>query len=81
MEPGAARIREHVEDVELRFGRIEVRLARIRRVKRARFVPGRLPLRLEAIERIRFAALVHAERIRNTGKQEGNKNFPAFLFS
>ena len=77
----AARVGEHVEDIELRFGGIEVRFAGVRRMKGARFVPDGLPLRLEAIERIRFAALVHAERIRNTGNQEGNKNFPAFLFS
>src|SRR5436190_289396 len=61
MQTGAARVGEHVEDVELRFGRIEFLFARIGRVKRARFVPDRLPLRLDLIEGIWFAPLVHAK--------------------
>lgn len=61
MQPGAARIGEHVEHVKLWFGRIEVFFAGIRRVKRARFVPDRLPLGLDLIEGIWFAPLVHAK--------------------
>ena len=79
VESRAARVGEHVEHVELRLTRIEVRFAGIGRVKCAGLIPDRLPLRLQAIERIRFAALIHSERIRNTEKQEGNKK--SFLFS
>src|SRR5437762_7862197 len=55
----AAGIREHVEDVELWLGAIEVFLARIGGVKRPAFIPKALPLRLEPIEGIRFAARSH----------------------
>src|SRR5207302_4270058 len=78
VEPGAARVRKHVEHVKLWLGRVEILFAGIRRVERTLLVPERLPLRLDPIEGIRFAALVHKERIRNTGKQEGNKKYPAF---
>ena len=64
VQAGAARIREHVEDVELRFGRIEILFIRIRRVKNLPLIPDGLPLRLDLIEWIRFAALAHEERIR-----------------
>jgi hypothetical protein len=47
-------------------------------VKSACLVPDGLPLQLEAIEWIRFAALVHAERIRKAGKKQKS---PAFLIS
>src|SRR6476619_4325799 len=76
----AARVGEHVENVEFRFGRIEIFFAGIWRVKSAGLVPDRLPLRLEAVEWIWFAALVHLE-IR---KQESRKKIkiscvPVFL--
>ena len=51
---------------------IEVFFARVRRVKQLPLLPDFLPLRLNLIEWIRFAAFVHAERIRNTGNQERN---------
>jgi hypothetical protein len=63
MEAGAARVGEHVEHVVFWTGGIEIRFAGIRRVEGAGLVPDRLPLRLEAIERIRFTALVHAEEL------------------
>ena len=72
VEPGAARIGEHIEHVKLRFRRIEIFFAGIRCVEGTGLIPPCLPLRLDLIERIWFAALVHAERIRNTGKQERN---------
>src|SRR5438045_575031 len=59
VQPRAARIREHVEDVELWLGAIEVFLARIGGVKCPAFIPKALPLRLEPIEGIRFAARSH----------------------
>src|ERR1043166_7020992 len=74
VQSGAARIGKHIEHVELRLRRIEIFFARIQRVKGPRFVPDGLPLRLEAIEWVRFATLVHRKRIRKTGKQEKNKN-------
>jgi XTP/dITP diphosphohydrolase len=75
VQSGPAWIGKHVEDVELRFGRVEIFLAGIWRVKGAGLVPNGLPFWFEMIEWVRFAALVHAERIRNTGKQEENRNF------
>ena len=59
VQPGAARIREHVEDVEFRFRRIEVFLARIGRVKQLPLIPKALPFGLEPIEGIWFAARAH----------------------
>src|SRR5437870_12039241 len=59
VQPRAARIREHVEDVELWLGAIEVFLARIGGVKRPAFIPKALPLRLEPIEGLLFAARSH----------------------
>src|SRR5437868_1981422 len=73
VQTGAARVWEHVEHVELRLTRIEVRFAGIGRVKCAGLIPDRLPLRLQAIERIRFAALATHRNInletRNSGKE------------
>src|SRR6476660_9685022 len=60
VQPHAARVREHVEDVELWLGAIEVFLARIGGVKCPAFIPKALPFRLEPIEGIRFAARGHA---------------------
>src|SRR5437867_13397046 len=57
MQTGAARIREHIEHVKFRLGRIEIFLVRIWRVKTLAFVPDCLPLWLNLVERIRFAAL------------------------
>ena len=59
VEPGAARVRKHVEHVKLRLGGIEIFLAGIWRVEGTLLVPVRLPLRLDPIEGIRFATLVH----------------------
>src|SRR5207245_6356040 len=59
VQPRAARIREHVEDVELLLGAIEVFLARIGSAKCLAFIPKALPLRLEPIEGIWFAARAH----------------------
>src|SRR5439155_19093845 len=59
VQPGAARIREHVEDVKFRLGRIEIFLAWISRMKKLPLLPDRLPFWLDLIERIRFAALAH----------------------
>ena len=57
VQTGAAWIRKHVEHVEFRFGRVEILRARIRRVKNLALVPDRLPLGLNLVERIWFAAL------------------------
>src|SRR4029077_4687345 len=59
VQPRAARIREHIEDVELWLGAIEVFPARVGGVKCPAFIPKALPLRLEPIEGIRFAARAH----------------------
>src|ERR1017187_4863875 len=50
VQTGPAWIRKHVEYVELRFGRIEIFLAWVERVKKLAFVPDGLPLRLDLIE-------------------------------
>src|SRR3712207_745717 len=63
MQSGAARVGEHVQDVELWLRRIEARLAGVGRVKGALLIPDRLPLRLDDIEGIRLAALAHAEEL------------------
>src|ERR1700745_1197021 len=55
----AARVREHVEDVELWLGAIEVFLAQIGGVECPAFIPKALPLRLEPIKGIRFPARAH----------------------
>ena len=57
VQTGAARIRKHIEHVEFRLGRIEVFLARIRCVKNLALIPDGLPLGLNLVERIWFAAL------------------------
>src|SRR6476659_5532497 len=59
VQPRAARIREHVEDVEFWLGTIEVFLARIGGVKCPAFIPKVLPLCLESVEGIWFAARAH----------------------
>src|SRR5205085_10480302 len=59
MESGAAGIREHVEDEELRLVRIEAILARIRGVEALLLFPEGLPFWLDLIEGIRFAAFAH----------------------
>ena len=70
----AARVREHVEDVKFRFGRIEIFLARIWRVKKLPLFPDRLPFRLDLVERIRFAALAHRIQSRmDTNEHEFRK--------
>src|ERR1700730_16094499 len=75
VQTGAARIREHIEHVKLRFLWIETLLFGIERVKDLALIPDFLPLRLDLVERIRFAALA-AHRIinqesRKTGKENG----------
>src|SRR4029077_3701771 len=57
MQTGAAWIWKHVENKELGLLRIEIFVARIRRVKNLALVPDRLPLGLNLVERIWFAAL------------------------
>src|SRR5678810_459218 len=67
VQPGAARIREHVEHVVLRPCRIESRFARVRSAKCLVAFPERLPFRLEEVERIWFAAFVaHCRRKRRS---------------
>src|SRR6266481_1791231 len=56
VQPGPARVREHIEHVELWLLRIEPFLAGIGRVKKLALVPDGLPLRLDLIEWIRSAA-------------------------
>ena len=75
VQPGTARIREHVEDVKFRLGRIEIFLAWISRMKKLPLLPDRLPFWLDLIERIRFAALathqIMNQESRKTGKRNG----------
>src|SRR6476646_7159346 len=59
VQPRAARIREHVEDVELWLGAIEIFLAWIGGVKCPAFIPKALPLGLESLVLIRFVARAH----------------------
>src|SRR5438046_3167168 len=66
----AARVGEHVEHIVLRPRRIEAGLAGIKRVKKPALVPDFLPLRLDQIEWIWFAALAHANE---SGTQETGK--------
>src|SRR6267142_4686783 len=56
VQTGAAGIGKHVEHVELRFGRVEIFVARIWYVKNLALFPNRLPLGLDLVERIWFAA-------------------------
>src|SRR3982074_3852365 len=56
VQAGTARIRKHIEHVEFRFDRIEIFLAGVRRVKNLPLLPDCLPLRLNLIEWIWFAA-------------------------
>src|SRR3984893_13255022 len=75
VQASAARIRKHIEHVEFPFARIEILLARIRSVKNPALVPNGLPLGLDLVERIWFAAFA-AHRIinqesRKTGKENG----------
>src|SRR5207237_3283502 len=72
MQTGAARIRKHIKHVEFRFTRIEIFLARARRVKNLALVPDRLPLGLDLIERIWFAAGT-AHRIINQESRKKEK--------
>src|SRR6476660_9871319 len=60
VQPRAAGIREHVEDVELWLGVIEVFLARLGGVKCRGVIPNALPLLDEPIEEIGSAARAHA---------------------
>src|SRR6266404_1042647 len=75
MQTRAARIWKHIEHIELGFFRIEILLARTRRVKNLALVPNFLPLRLDLVERIRFAAFAAHRNInqesRNAGKANG----------
>jgi hypothetical protein len=68
MQPGSARIRKHVEDVKLRFRRIESLFSGIWSVKGVLLFPDALPFRLELVEWKGFAALVHT-----VTKQESSK--------
>src|SRR5205823_2313215 len=56
MQPRAARIGEHIEHVIFWPRRIEIQLARIRRVKGLLLLPARLPARLDLVEGIWFSA-------------------------
>ena len=57
VQPRPARVGKHIEHVEFWLRRIETFLAGIGRVKKLAVVPDGLPLRLDLIEWIRFAAL------------------------
>src|SRR5207248_8750154 len=71
VQTGAARIWKHIEHVEFRLGRVEIFLARIRRVKNMALIPDGLPLGLNLVERIWFAALAaHCISLRKAGKPE-----------
>src|SRR6476659_9519357 len=59
VQPRDDQIREHIEDVELWLGAIEVFLARIGGVKCPAFIPKVLPLCLEPVEGIWFPARAH----------------------
>src|SRR5262249_41077641 len=64
MQAGPTRIREHVEHIELWSLGIEVLVARIRHMKNLPLVPDFLPLRINLVEWIWFAAFA-AHRIIN----------------
>ena len=77
VQPGAARVRKHVEHVKLRLRRIEAGLAGIRRVKAGVLVPETLPLRLDLIERIGFAALAAHEKRESQSQLSNERNVPS----
>src|SRR5947209_17721180 len=70
MQSGAAWIWEHVEHIKLRFFTIEVFVSGVRRVKNLALVPNALPFRLDLVEWVRFAALVHRQRQLTTNEHE-----------
>src|SRR6266513_1342261 len=61
VQTSSAGIREHVENVKFRLGRIEIFVAGIWRVKKLPLFPDFLPFQLDLVEGIRFATLVHEE--------------------
>src|ERR1700719_3878099 len=75
VQTGAARIRKHVEHIKLRLLGIEVLLAGIHRVKDLALVPDFLPLRLNLVERIRFAAFAAHRIINQESRKTGKWNW------
>src|SRR5436853_7863169 len=57
VQSGPARVREHIEHVEFLLRGIETCVAGIGRMKNLALIPDALPLWLDLIEWIRFAAL------------------------
>ena len=57
VQTGTARVRKHIEHVELWLRRIETFLAGIGRVKKLALVPDGLPFRLDLVEWIWFTAV------------------------
>src|ERR1700730_5680738 len=74
VQSGAARIWEHIEHVELGLGRIEIFFTRIRRMKKLALIPDLLPLRLDLIERIKFAAFAAHRIINQESRKIGKEN-------
>src|SRR5919201_693876 len=73
VQTGATRIREHIEDVKLRFTRVEAVFDGVRCMEELSLFPNALPLRLDLVEWIWFAPLA-AHGCYLLGKQERRKN-------
>ena len=63
VQPRAAGIGEHVEHVELRARRVEIRVARIRCMERFLLSPDRLPARLDLVKGVGLTLLVHIDKV------------------
>src|SRR5215470_14317384 len=69
MQPSPAGVRKHVEHIELWLRRIETFLAGIGCIKNVALVPDGLPLSLNLIEWIWFAALAtHASDVKSLNR-------------
>ena len=84
VEPGAGRVGEHVEDVILRLGGIEVGIARSGGAEGFLFEPALLPLGFEFVEGEGFASVV-AHGVRGKGPdggkwRRGRQGRPCSLF-
>src|SRR5678816_3458588 len=75
VQPRAAGVGEHVQHVVFRPRRIKARIAGVGRGESPALFPESLPLWLQLVERVWFAAFAHAGRIRNTGTEERNRNY------
>src|SRR5262245_11862342 len=62
MQARSARVRKHVEHIELWLRTIEILFSRIWRVKELALVPNGLPFRLDLVERIWFTAVATHEQ-------------------